>query len=211
MHIAIIGSGSVGGALGRAFAGLGHTITFGVRDPDRADVRALADATGASLAAPAGAVRDAALVVLSVPGAAAVEIARGLGDLSGKVLLDTTNPVGPSLLPTPDAEGRSLAERIAAAAPGARVVKGFHTLAAQHMGDGRFGGQRTALFLSGDDADAKATVADLAERLGFEAVDTGGLDRARLTEPLALLWITLAARQGWGRGFAFALARDEAG
>lgn len=207
MHIAIIGAGNVGRALGRAFARLGHTIAYGLRRPDDPDARALADETGATLAAPAEAVRDADLVVLAVPGEAGPEAARALGDLSGKVLLDTTNPVGPNLLPAPDAEARSLAERIAEAAPGARVVKGFHTLAAQHMGDGRFGGQRSALFLSGDDADAKATVAELAEALGFEAVDTGGLDRARLTEPLALLWITLAARQGLGRDFAFALAR----
>ena len=207
MTIAIIGAGNVGGALGRAFAGLGHAITFGVRDPDAPAPRALADETGAALAAPADAVRGADLVVLAVPGAAAVEAARALGDLGGAVLLDTTNPVGPGLLPTPDSDGRSLAERVAAAAPSARVVKGFHTLAAQHMGDGRMGGQRAALFLSGNDAAAKRSVAGLAEALGFEAVDTGGLDRARLTEPVALLWITLAARQGWGRDFAFAVAR----
>lgn len=208
MTIAIIGAGNVGSALGRAFAGLDHRIVFGVRDPANPAAQALAEATGAALADPPEAAREADLVVLAVPARAAVDAARALGDLAGKILLDTTNPVGPSLLPLPDAEGHSQAERIAGAAPGAHVVKGFHTLAAEHMGDGRLGGHPVALFLCGDDATAKRTVAGLAEALGFEPVDVGGLDRARLTEPLALVWITLAARQGYGRDFGFALVRD---
>ena len=206
MRIGVIGAGSVGRALARAFAGLGNDIALGVREPD-AGYRGLADELGAELARPEEAARGADLVVLAVPGGAAVDAARGLGDITGAILLDCTNPVGPGLLPTTDPDGRSQAERIAAAAPGARVVKGFHTLAAEHMGNGRMGGRSTALFLCGDDADAKGTVAGLAERLGFEVVDVGGLDRARLTEPLALVWITLAARQGWGRDFGFAVVR----
>ena len=206
MQIAVIGAGKVGSALGEAFAGLGHAVTFGVRDLDGDRARALASEF--ALAAPAEAAQAADLVVLAVPGRAAVEAARALGDLSGKVVLDTTNPVGPGLLPTADAGGRSLGERVAAAAPGARVVKGFHTLAAEHMGRGRLGGHRVALFLCGDDPDAKRAVAGLADGLGFEPVDVGALDRARLTEPLALVWVTLAARQGYGRDFAFALARS---
>jgi 8-hydroxy-5-deazaflavin:NADPH oxidoreductase len=207
MRIAIIGAGNVGGALGRAFAGLGHTIAFGVRDTADAGARSLAESTGATLAAPADAVRGADLVVLAVPGGVAEDAARGLGDLRGAILLDTTNPVGPGLLPTHDERGWSQAERVAAAVPGARVVKGFHTLAAEHMADGRLGGQRIALFLCGDDVPAKSIVAEMAGALGFEPVDVGGLDRARLTEPLALVWITLATRQGMGRDFAFTLAR----
>lgn len=206
MHIAIIGAGNVGTSLGRAFAGLGHTVTYGVRDPDSPKARSLS--AGASTAHPAAAAGAADLVVLAVPGKAAIEAAGTLGDLSGKILLDTTNPVGPNLLPPPSPDGCSQAERIAEATPGARVVKGFHTLAAEHMGDGHLGGQRMALFLCGDEAEAKGTVAGLAEALGFEAVDVGGLDRARLTEPLALVWITLAARQGRGRDFGFALVRE---
>ncbi len=179
------------------------------RDPEDPQARALAEEVEADLATPVESARGADLVVLAVPGGAAVEAARALGDLAGKILLDTTNPVGPGLLPTPDPAGRSLAERVAEAASGARVVKGFHTLAAEHMGQGRLDGRPAALFLCGDDADAKAAVAGLAEGLGFEAVDVGGLDRARLTEPLALVWITLAVRQGLGRDFAFALLRAD--
>ena len=205
MTIAIIGTGSVGAALGRAFGGPGHTITFGSRHPDREDVRALADEIGAEVAPPKLAVASADLVVLAVPGGVAAETAAALGDLGGAVLLDASNPYTETLQ-RPD--GASIGEQVQAAAPTARVVKGFHTLAAQRMGSGRFGSGQASLFLSGDDADAKALVADLARALGFDAIDTGGIDRARLTEALALLWISLAGPQGWGRDFSFAVVRD---
>lgn len=204
MTIAIIGTGNVGGALARAFAGMGHTIRLGARDAGGA--HPLASAVGASVHPPAEAARGADLVVLAVPGGVAVEAAAALGDLGGAVLLDTTNAVGPGLRYAA-AGGPSQAERIAAAAPTARVVKGFHTLAAEHMTDGRLGGSRVALFLAGDDTDAVATVAGLAEALHFEPVVVGPLAAARLTEPMALVWITLMAQRGYGRDFAFGLLR----
>jgi predicted dinucleotide-binding enzyme len=210
MTIVLIGTGSVGAALGSAFAGLGHRIVFGSRHPEREDVRSLASETEAAVLPPEDAVRGADLIVLAVPGEVAAETAASLGDLGGAVLLDTTNAADWNRLLPPEAE-LSLGEQVQAAAPAARVVKGFHTLAAQRMGSGRFDSGRASLFLSGDDADAKALVADLAEALGFEAVDTGGIDRARLTEPMALLWISLAGPQGWGRGFSFAVVRDAPG
>jgi predicted dinucleotide-binding enzyme len=208
LSIAIIGTGAVGTALARAFAGLGHAVVLGARDVTSSRARALADETGARLTTSAEAVRDATLVVLAVPGPAAVETTRGLGDLGGAVLLDTTNAVGPGLTYAPAADGRSLGEQVADAAPTARVVKGFCTLSAHHMGDGHLGNSRIALFLAGDDPDAVATVAGLAEALHFEPVVVGGLAKARLTEAMAVAWISLA-RGGFGRGFAFGLLRDD--
>lgn len=206
MTFAVIGTGAVGSALARAFAGLGHTVVLGSRDPSAPSVRALAGEISAAVAVPAEAVRGADVVVLAVPGEAAVETARRLGDLRGAVLLDTTNAVGPGLAYAPAADGRSLAEQVAAAAPSARVVKGFSTLSAHHMGDGRLGGGRIALFLAGDDADAVATVAALAGALHFEPAVVGGLRQARLTEAMAVAWIALA-RGGFGRDVAFGLLR----
>jgi predicted dinucleotide-binding enzyme len=209
LPIAVVGTGNVGSSLARAFSGLGHTVVLGARDVASDRARALADATGARIASPADAARGADLVVLAVPGEAAVETARGLGDLGGAVLLDTTNAVGPGLTYAPGADGRSLAEQVAAAAPTARVVKGFSTLSAHHMGDGRLGGGHIALFLAGDDAGAVATVAGLAEALHFEPVVVGGLAAARLTEAMAVAWIALA-RGGYGREFSFGLLHGDA-
>src|SRR5262249_48773928 len=92
-------------------------------------------------------------------------------------------------------------------APGARVVKAFNTIGAQHMTDPRVGGERASMFLCGDDADARRIVAQLAETLGFEPVDAGPLRQARLLEPLALLWISLAYAHGQGPDIAFKLRR----
>ena len=112
MRIAIIGSGSVGSALARAFAGLGHRVTIGKRDPEDADARTLANDVGADVAQPREAARQAEVVVLAVPGRVAVDTAGSLGDLAGKIVLDATNAVGADLLPTGD-DGTSQVERIA--------------------------------------------------------------------------------------------------
>ena len=93
-------------------------------------------------------------------------------------------------------------------AGGARVVRAFNTIGAQHMTDPRFGDQRATMFLCGNDLAAKQAVSTLAPDLGFEPVDTGPLTQARLLEPLAMLWISMAyAYGGQGPKIAFKLLR----
>jgi predicted dinucleotide-binding enzyme len=99
----------------------------------------------------------------------------------------------------------SAAEQVAQWAPGARVVKAFNTVGSNIMADPSFGSNRALLFYCGDDAAAKQTVKSLAGELGFDAQDSGPLRQARLLEPFALLWISLAYGQGYGREFAFQL------
>ncbi len=93
--IAIIGTGDVAGALGPEFAALGHTIVYGSRNPSRPGVDELVRRTGSDARAttPAGAAEDADIVVLAVPGLLVGEITASLGDLSGKILIDPTNPM----------------------------------------------------------------------------------------------------------------------
>jgi predicted dinucleotide-binding enzyme len=91
--------------------------------------------------------------------------------------------------------------------PGAKVVKAFNTTGAGNMANPRFGGEAASMFICGDDAAAKKTVASLAEALGFEAVDAGSLSQARLLEPLAMLWISMAYGFGRGPNIAFKLLR----
>lgn len=206
MHIALIGAGSVGSALGRAFHRLGHTLVLGVRSP-KPNYLTLAQELSAEVKPPEDAAREADLVVLAVPGHKAEAAVATLGRLEGKILLDTTNAVGPGLLPPTDLSGRSQAERIATLVPGARVVKAFNTMGAEHMGRGEVAGQRAAMFLCGNDGASREVVASLAAGLGFEPIDLGGLEKARLIEPLALVWITLAMQRGYGRNFLFSLLR----
>lgn len=188
--IALIGTGNVGAALGRRFAEQGHTVVYGSRNPAAADVARLVAETGhgASAASPADAAARSRVVVLAVPWTAAEEIVRGLGDLSGKILVDPTNPRtmaadGFADYPIPD----SNAERIARAAPGAEVVKAFSTLGAETMLDPRLAEGPVTIPLVGDDREAKALVATLAREIGLEAVDVGPLRHARIIEGLHYL------------------------
>jgi predicted dinucleotide-binding enzyme len=95
----------------------------------------------------------------------------------------------------------SNAERIAAWAPGARVVKAFNTVGAEVMAHPKLAAGRASLGIAGDDAEAKGEVRALAELLGFDVLDAGGLARARVLEHIALYWIGLSATRG--RTFAF--------
>jgi NADPH-dependent F420 reductase len=187
--IAMIGTGNVGAALGRRFAEHGHTIFYGSRDPSAADVRELVTATGGSVAlTQAEAAARADIVVLAVPSTAAEAVVRGLGDLRGKIVVDPTNPrvmAADGFADYP--RDGSTAERIAALAPGAHVVKAFNTLGSETMFDPSVAGGPVTLPLVGDDRAAKERVAVLARQIGLEAVDVGPLRHARIVEGLHYL------------------------
>ncbi len=206
MRIAIIGAGNVGATLGKLWAARDHRIVFGVRDPGAEKVRALLDEIGpnARASSPAEAVASADTVILAVPWGAAEEVVRGLGDLGGKILVDATNPIAPGF-ELAVGHTTSAAELIAGWAEGGRVVKAFNTLGYEHLANPTFGGHALNMFICGDDDDAKAAIAGLAESLGFEVVDVGALRNAGLLEALALLWIRLALVEGAGRDIAFKL------
>lgn len=207
MRIAIIGAGNVGAALGRNWAGKGHAIRFGLRDPGAAKFAPLA-AIGALLP-PAEAARDAEAVILATPWGAAEAAVKGLGDLAGKLLLDATNPLamGPEGLGLAFGHSDSAEERVAAWAPGAAVFKTLNTVGAEVMGDPAGFPVKPVMFVAGDDAARKPAVLGLVADLGFEAVDAGPLRNARLLEAHAMLWIDLALKRGQGRGFAFGMLR----
>ncbi len=206
--IAVIGTGNVGGALGPEFAAQGHTIIYGTREPRRADIIELVARTGngATAALPNAAVAAADIVVLAVPGTAAVDIARGLGDLSGKILIDPTNVVsreGSYMMHGVPGKG-SNAAMIQAALPNTRVVKAFNTLNYQQMVNPETAGGPITIPLAGDDAEAKAVVAELVEGMGLEALDIGPLAYAHVLEEMLIVW---AQARGAGNAFNYYLRR----
>ena len=212
MNIGIIGSGNVGGTLGKAWAGAGHKIKFGVRNPSDEKVNALVKQCGPG--ASAGKLDEAAafgqVVVLTTPWDGAKAAIEAAGNLAGKVLVDCTNPVpmGANLMQgLTIGHTTSAAEEVAQLAKGAKVVKAFNTTGAGNMANPRFGSDKAVMFLAGDDADAKRMVSQLSNDLGFETIDAGPLSQARLLEPVAMLWISLAYAQGLGPNFAFKLIR----
>src|SRR5580765_5213712 len=200
MNIGIIGVGNVGSALGRGWAKAGHKIKFGVRDTAKPEVVALVKEIGAN--ANAASVSDAAsfgeVVVLATPWDAAQTAIQKTGNLSGKILVDCTNPLKPDLSGLVLGTDSSAGEQVAKWASAAKVVKSFHTTGAGNLANPRYGNDRIVMFLAGNDAAAKKTVAKLSEDLGFDTIDAGDLTAARLLEPLAMLWIHLAYKAGLG-------------
>src|SRR5262249_16295307 len=213
MKIAVIGAGNVGGTLGKRWARAGHEVAFGARDPADARLSALVRESGPSAwaALVPEAARDAAVVVLTVPWDSARAALAASGDLRGRILIDATNPGAVT------AEGlrqglvightTSGGEQVARWAEGARVVKALNTTGWQNMADPVYGSQGLTMLLCGDDAEAKAVVADLARQLGFEPADVGPLRSARYLEAVAMLWIDMAVLQGFGTNFGFRLVK----
>jgi NADPH-dependent F420 reductase len=189
--IAVIGTGDVGSALGPEFAAQGHTIIYGSREPERSKVKKLVEKTGdlASATTPADAAAQADIVVLAVPGLMVEEITRSLGDLSGKIIVDPTNPLERRMNRLEHAVDTSNAEIIQAAAPGAYVVKAFNTLNWKTMVDPSSAGGPVSIPLVGDNSGAKKTVAELVSGMGLEPIDVGPLRDARWVEGMLILWI----------------------
>ena len=189
--IAVIGTGDVGSALGPEFAAQGHTIVYGSREPQRGKVKELVEKTGelASATTPADAAAQADIVVLAVPGLMVEEITRRLGDLSGKIIIDPTNPLERRMNRLEHAVDTSNAEIIQAATPGAYVVKAFNTLNWKTMVEPSSAGGPVSIPLVGDNGRAKKKVAELVSGMGLEPIDVGPLRDARWVEGMLILWI----------------------
>jgi len=203
MKVSIIGAGNVGKALATSMSRAGHDVTISARTQQHA--REAAEATGAQPATSnAAAVRDAELVILAVPFSAGQEIAQEIAGLvSGKTVIDTTNPVKPdySGLAT---EGTSGAEEFQRWLPEAKVVKAFNTLFASRQA---VPSREVDGFVAADDMKAKQQVIALVESIGFAPVDVGPLSSARHLEAMAFLNISLNLAHGWDWTSAWKLDR----
>ncbi len=210
MNIGIFGAGSMGGTLGRLWAAAGHHVMFGLRDVRSARAqllpRDLSDRMQIGSLAVAAAFGE--VILLAVPWEAAQAVVTSCAEpLSGKVLIDCTNPIKVDLSGLLLGHSTSAAEEIANWAPKARVVKAFNTIGAGTLEDARYGDHSASVFVCGDDEPAKSLVAGLAEQIGFEVIDAGDLIEARYIEPLAMLWIHLAMRGNFGSKIAIKLLR----
>jgi len=189
--IAILGKGNVGGALARGLArSYAHVQSIGN------------DKTAQRLA-----VTQADVVIHAVPFPALDDVVGNLGSLlDGKVVVDATNAL------TPDYQlalgyTTSGAEELQKKLSGARVVKAFNTIFAQHMDSGKVGSTPLSVLVASDEAAAKETVVALAKDLGFETVDAGPLKNARQLEPVGFLNIQLGYMLGLGTEIGFKLVR----
>jgi predicted dinucleotide-binding enzyme len=226
MKIAVLGTGSVGPALAAALSGLGHDVVIGTRDPQATLARTEPGRTGGppfsqwhashreiAVATFADAAAASELVVNATNGTASVEALTeaGAANLAGKIVMDVANPLDlsrgfpPSLNPV---NTDSLGEQIQRAFPEAKVVKTLNTMTNSVMVEpGRVAGGDHTVFVSGNDAGAKAEVTEILGALGHtDVLDLGDITTARGAEMILPLWLRVWGALGTGE-FNFKVAR----
>ena len=188
--IAVIGTGNVGAALGTELALQGHTIIYGSRSPLGLKALDLAGKTkgNASTSTPAEASANARIIVLAVPGMVVEEVVLGLGDLSGKIIIDATNPlVMEEPLKFSFGVETSNGEIVQAAAPDAKVVKAFNTISWQQMINPEDSDGPLYVPIVGNDKAAKEKVAIFVKKMGLVPFDLGPIEVAHWTEYSAVV------------------------
>lgn len=216
MKIGVIGTGSVGRTMAARLAELGHSVTIGTRDPAVTTARTEPDSMGnppfaswhaehsdVTLATFEQAAQQGEIVLNATGGSGSLAAltAAGADNLRGKVLIDISNPLDfsqgfPPFLSVDNTD--SLGEQIQRAFPEVRVVKSLNTMAASLMVDPKqLAGGDHSVFVSGNDADAKATVTTLLESLGHsDVIDLGDITTARGSEMLLPIWVRLMSALG---------------
>ncbi len=214
MKIGILGSGDVAKALAAGFLKHGHEVMLGTRDPAK-----LADWKAKNRAAQTGSFAEAAksgeLVVLAVKGTVAPEALRAAGqaNLSGKVIIDATNPIADAapvngVLKFFTSHDESLMERLQREFAAARFVKAFNSVGNSLMINPIFKAGKPTMFICGNDDAAKQTVRGILDQFGWETADMGKAEAARAIEPLCMLWCNPGfLRNEWSH--AFKLLRQE--
>jgi 8-hydroxy-5-deazaflavin:NADPH oxidoreductase len=196
MKIAVLGTGKIGGTLGRAFARAGHDVTFGAREPGETDAAADTSATVTDIASAIG---FAEVVVLAVPGGAVAGLAREHGQaLGGKLVVDAANNIA-------GAGPANSHDAVTAAAPGIRYARAFNTLGFENLQNPRYGDVVGDMFFSSPEAD-RGTLQQLIEAVGLRPVYLGDGTHA-LLDDLLRIWFTLSRLSGQ-RHFALKVVGD---
>jgi predicted dinucleotide-binding enzyme len=196
MRIAIMGAGNVGGGLGAACAAVGHEVVFGVRDPGSSRTEAaLAGVPDARATSPADAVDGADVIAFALRWDAVPATIAGLPSLAGRIVIDAMNRLDGD-------PARSTTQDLADLLPGARLVKAFNTIGFENLTTARTRRQPAAMFVAGDDPEAKRIAMELATELGFVPEDAGGLANTKSLEHMVRVWLALAQSHGRGIGFA---------
>ncbi len=203
--LGIIGSGMVGKALAAGFIKYGYTVMVGSRDKTKREL--IHKDTGAKTGSFEEAASFGEMVIFAIKGTAAEKVISSLaGTLSGKTVIDVTNP----LADQPPVNGviryfttleESLLERLQSQAPKVNLVKAFNSIGNAFMIDPPFEPVPT-MFICGNSASAKKEVASLLEEVGWEVEDMGNMESARAIEPLCMLWCIPGMRENrWNIAF----------
>ena len=200
MRVAVIGTGNIGGTLGRGWAQAGHDVTFGVRDPGSPRLATLLEGAPTATSAPVvEAARGADAVVLAVPGAALDDVLTDLVPHAAEtVVIDATNNMAGGPINGIGA--------ITAALPSADVFRAFNTLGWENFAAPTFAGVPADLFYCGREGDADTLVGRLITAIGLRPVRVGDLDQVDVVDSVTRLWFALARTRG--RHLAFKVLQD---
>lgn len=202
MRCAILGTGKMGGTVGRQLARAGHEVIFGSRAPERHQER-FAGLDRVRVASNPEAAALAEVIIVAVPWAYARDLLRGLRTaIAGKTVIDLTNPLSPDVSQLAVGGDDSAAEQLAAVVPEAHVVKAMNMITADNFATPSFSGAVAQSWYCGDDGPARATAHALIAACGYEPVYCGALTNARYLEAAAMLWLQLAFWEDWGPGFS---------
>jgi predicted dinucleotide-binding enzyme len=181
MRIGIVGAGRIGGNCARQFAKGGHEVKLSGRDLSKLEPLANEIGDAASVGTPAEAAEFGEVVVFAVPWDGFDDAVTSAGDLSGKIIIDTTNQYGSSEMP---AEGQTGASFHAARVDGARYTKSFNTLTAAFQAEAAFRpeAERVVQWVCGDDVTAKQVVMGLIDDAGYAPLDFGRNEDAAVME-----------------------------
>ena len=209
MRAAVFGTGQVGRALAAGLLRHGHEVAVGTRDPQADKLADWPEAIQRLSYAEAARFCDIGLLATGWDGTESAVRLIGDENLAGKVLIDVTNPLdfgggGPGLAVSGSDSGGETVQRWL---PSARVVKTFNIVNCRQMIDPDIPGGPGDMFYCGNDDSAKQQVAALLADVGWPSIDCGGIERARLLESLAMLWIVYAAQHNY-RDHAFKLLRN---
>ncbi|MBT8080677.1 MAG: NAD(P)-binding domain-containing protein [Gammaproteobacteria bacterium] len=210
-RVAVIGTGMMGGAMGTTLAKQGYSVTYGSRNPQRHDVQELVSRTAGAARAvlPEQAVADSDMVVLAVPWPAMETVAKSLGDLGGKLVLDVSNPMGPG----EDGYQRRLVETSSAELiqewnPGARVVKAFNAVGYFVIENPAAANGPVSVPVASDHHAEKCLVMEIVRNAGLDAVDAGPLRHAHMLEGMAILYMTPFSHRELDNGYEFYFRRN---
>ena len=198
MKIAVIGTGNIGAAYARALADAKFEVVIGHREPSKAAALAQEISPNVEGGGISAAFKLADMVLLALSYPAIAEVLADAGDLTGKVLIDVSNPLSADFQNLVVGLTTSAAEQIQTAAPSAHVVKAFNTIFAGLVPAQAREGKQLQVFVAGDDAAATAQVRELARALGFVPVNAGPLRNSRFLEPVGMMNIQFGFFLGAG-------------
>jgi predicted dinucleotide-binding enzyme len=203
MKIGVLGSGNIGGTLGRKWAKTGHEVVFGVRDVNSPKVQTLLGRVEGKASADTvpNATRSGEVVLFAIPWSAVEATVQGnAGALAGKIIIDATNKFGGPVV--------NNVGTIAASVPTAKVFRAFNSLGWENFEDPRFGETEADLFYCGPEGESRPVIEALIKDVGLRPVWVGDLDQVQLVDAVGSLWVTLAFQRGMGRRLAFKLLSE---